>query len=58
MPTRSFHSLIGQFTDRPIAQLAQDIEFNKNEDFNELKQGGLNDRLKKVYLGSGKSDMT
>jgi len=33
--------------------MAQDIDFNKNEDFNKLKLGDLNTRLKKIHLGGG-----
>ncbi len=37
----------------PSQAMAQDIDFNKNEDFNKLKVSDLNARLKKVYLGGG-----
>ena len=30
-----------------------DIEASKNEDFNNLKVGDLNARLKKIHLGGG-----
>lgn len=33
--------------------MAQDIDFNKNEDFNKLKLSDLNKRLHKIYEGGG-----